>query len=144
MYELEECLKVTREIKEVDELIEELQERAMSPKSQKITGMPRGGSIGSQNEDYLVKKERLLKDKDRLMQKRKEIWNKAYSILKAKGVKGEYIYLMQLRFYNGLNWNKCCDVMNKKYPDANWNINKIFRTYRNIAKEKTVEKKVLS
>ena len=135
MYELNECLRLTREIKAVAERLEELRTRAMSPKNQVITGMPKGGGMmhGS-NEEYIIKQEKLNRKKERLSEKRSVMWERAYSLMLDKGAKKDHIELMWLRFYKGLKWAKCCAEMQKKHPNRNYNINLVFRIYRNIAK----------
>lgn len=131
MYELKECLSATRTIKDVCEEIEEIRSKAMSPKNQIITGMPRGG-FSRKSDDYVVRLERLERICEKMRFKRDDNWNYALKKFRDANIKPEYIQLMMLRFYSGLQWKKCCEIMIESYPDQNWNINKVFRTYRNV------------
>lgn len=130
---LDDCLALTRELKELDEKIFELKTTMLSPKGQIITGMPRsGGPNGNKADDYMVRLERLEERKKRAKGKREKVWNEAVAIFQKKHIKGEYVELMKLRFYRGLQWKQCCAPMCEKYPTQSWNINKIFRVYRQI------------
>lgn len=133
---LEDCLEKTRKIKKVEEQIAELRERAMSPKNQLITGMPRGGAGGNQSESYMVKLERLEDRRKRLIRQRDELWEEIIYTIDAKGeVKEEHVSLLQYRFFKGLQWKKCCALMCQKYPESSWNMNKVFRVYRQILRK---------
>lgn len=133
MYELDECLKATRAIKDISEQIEEIRSRATSPKNQVITGMPRGsGGFGSKSDDFVIKLERLER-KRRIMEcRRDDNWKSALDTFHDMNVKAEHIHLMMFRFYCGLKWGRCRDIMAEEYPDQNWNMNKVFRIYRNV------------
>lgn len=133
MQKLDECLALTRELKEIDEDILELKTTMVSPKGQIITGMPRGGSpVGNKADDYMVRLERLEEKKKRKTGKREKLWNEAVAVFQKNHIKSEYVELMKYRFYSGLQWKVCCDLMCEKYPTQNWNINKTFRAYRQI------------
>lgn len=133
MQKLDDCLSKTRKIKEIEERITELRESVMSPKNQLITGMPRGGAGGNQSESYIVKLERLEDRRKKLIRQRDELWEEIiYTLGEAKE---EYIALLQYRFFKGLQWKKCCTLMCNKYPDSGWNMNKVFRVYRQILRK---------
>lgn len=130
------CLDKINEIKSIDEQIEELEARIMSPKSQKITGMPRGGGVmGGLNEEYIIRKEKLEQKRQRLIQRHLKLWKNANNRMIEAGVKDDERFLMWLRFHQGFSWRKCCNIMQKNYPNDNWNTNKVFRVYRNILKK---------
>lgn len=135
MRNLDDCLEKTRKIKEIEEQIEELKSRVMSPKNQVITGMPRGGGGGNQSESYIVKLERLEVRKKKTEEERNELWHKITAALCEKSVKATYIQLLQYRFYYGMQWKKCCKLMCEKYPEGHWNMNKVFRVYRQIIRK---------
>lgn len=134
MYELDECLRLSQQIKKKNELIYNLECCAMSPKNQIITDMPKGsGEHSSPSEEYLIKKERLEKSRNRLQRKLDEKWGKVISILQANGIDHvEKIYLLKLRFYQGNSWKRSTAIIAKEYPESRWNINKCFRVYRYI------------
>lgn len=140
---LDDCLEKTRKIKDIEEEIEELRERAMSPKSQTITGMPRGSTGANQSDSYIVKLERKEARQKRLIRERDELWEEATKALDAKEVKREYVILLHYRFFKGLPWKKCCTMMCKKDPDGNWNMNKVFRVYRQILRKLAIDEKAI-
>ena len=111
MQKLDECLEKTKKLKELEEQITELKDRAMSPKNQVITGMPRGGAGGNQSDSYIVKLERLEARKSKLTRERDELWEEITHSLENKGVKSEHVILLQYRFFKGLQWRKCCTKM---------------------------------
>lgn len=134
MRELDTCLDIIKEIKEKDETIQELRYRTMSPKSQVITDMPKGGGAHvNALDNYMVKLERTIKAKERLQEKLDYEWAIAKFSLTHYGItKSDTIELLRLRFYRGLPWKKCSMEMQKTYPDSGWNINKCFRVYRAV------------
>lgn len=133
MHELDECLSAARAIKDIDEQIQEIKSRAMSPKNQIITGMPRSTSgFGGKSDDYVIKLERLNNRRQKRINARDEHWNTALNIFNDINIREDHIHLLWLRFYCGMQWDKCCTLMAEKYPERNWNINKIFRAYRNV------------
>ena len=134
MEELYECLRLSREIKEKVEAILELNSRALSPKNQVISDMPKGGG-GDMNalDCYLQKKERLEKKKDELCVIRDRHWDKATETFRKNGVTNpETITLMWFRFYKGCSWKGCAAKMREKYNNGKWNTNKCFRVYREV------------
>ena len=139
MKELDECLAKTRKIKEINEDIAELRDRAFSPKNQIITGMPRGGAGGNQSDSYIVKLERLEDRQERLIHERDSLWDGIYEALTSKNIKAEHITLLRHRFYSGLQWPKCCKLMCEEYPGNKWNMNKVFRVYRQILKKFAID-----
>lgn len=135
MKTLDDCLEETRKLKEINEQIAELKARTMSPKNQIITGMPRSGGGGNQNESYIVKLERLEARRDKIRARRAALWASIATACNDKKIKPEYISLLRHRFFKGLQWNKCCKLMCEEYPDSSWNMNKVFRVYRQILRK---------
>lgn len=135
MSKLDECLAKTRKLKEIDEDILDLRSCAASPKNQVITGMPRGGAGGNQHENYICRLERLEARRSKIASDREKAWNEAIRIISVDGIKVEYIELLKHRFYLGYKWEKCCKIMCKLYPESNWNMNKVFRVYRQILRK---------
>ena len=128
MKELNDCLKLRREINEVKERIEELKMASYSAKNQIITGMPRGnGTTDTGIERYIVLSEELKDKLTSLMIKENEIWSKiwnyTYNILT-----DEEMALLSNRFHLGYSWKKCGEGFG-------WNENKVFRTYRNALRK---------
>lgn len=134
MKQLDVCLDLKRDINDIEEEIAEVRLLAKHPKAQRITGMPRGGGIGNQAENYIIKLEMLEDDCTNKKNKLRDTWSEAIAILEKHNIKAEYIYLVWLRFYCGYQWKICNDIMKDKYPSQNWNINKCFRVYRSIVK----------
>ena len=133
MRKLDECLMLTREIKEIDEKIMELQTVALSPRGQIITGMPKcAGGTSSGYDTYLESIEQLEKKRSRKMKKRESIWGEVTELLQKTNIKHENVQLMQYRFCKGLQWKQCCAIMCRTYPEQNWNMNKVFRVYRKV------------
>ena len=133
MQKLDECLSLTRDIKELDEQILELKTKALSPKGQIITGMPRGGGSNGNPADYYLDRLGIVEArKKRKLAEREAAWQEVVNTCEKANVKKEYIELLQYRFYHGKQWKQCCALMCEKYPDENYNINKVFRVYRKI------------
>lgn len=126
MKELQECLEVKREIERLNERIVEIKAVVFSPKNQIITGMPHGGSGENAIEKYLIKLERLEERKKALYKELSDTWKAAEE--KMPNLEEQERYLLYIRFTRGLPWKKCAVEMNKLY--GNWNINRVFRTYR--------------
>ena len=127
MFELDECLSVSKKLKKIDEDITELKCRNSAPKNQIITDMPKGGgSLINNLDSYLIKLEKLEKRRKRVQFQLDMAWNVAEQALKDIGVTDpQAIQLMKYRFYNGLAWKKCSMKMQ-------WTLNKCFYVYRSI------------
>lgn len=135
MLELDECLKVVRKIKDIEDDILELESRTMSPKNQIITNMPKGGGSQDSGQDrYLIKLEKLQAQKNYWCGILNSKWNIAKLVLiNSANVKDVRTFeLLKLRFYYGYPWKVCAAKMKKEHPEEKWNINKCFREYRNI------------
>lgn len=135
MHELDTCLEIVRDIRAKDESILTIRYRTMSPKNQVLTGMPIGGGGGKSTamDNYLIRVEKLNKAKERLQKQLDCEWNNVVGIFADHGITdAEMIALMQYRFYFGYPWKKCSAKMQEEYPKGRWNINKCFRTYRDI------------
>lgn len=126
MQELEQCLKIRRDINDIENKLAVLRAAIESPKNQIMTGMPRGGVQENPLDKYLIKAEQLEKQKCELITQQKHLWTTARK--KLKNISSEELYIMRLRFVDGLTWKKCVAVMNCKY--GNWNINRAFRVLR--------------
>lgn len=129
MRELNRCLHFVRRIEEIDERICEIRAAILSPKNQRITGMPRGGNTDNAIERYIIQVEKLEGEKENLSQQLTGQWlDLGYTVFKE--LTAEEKHLLTLRFLKGLPWKKCAKQMNEKY--GNWNINKVFRVYGKI------------
>lgn len=135
MRELDECLRLSRQIKEKEEQIIELRSRIMSPKNQTISDMPKGGGGYNEIESFIIKLELLENNAEYLKVQRALLWNNIRLILHIRHIKSDIERLLYLRFYNGNSWNKCVEAMSKEYPNCKWNANKCFRAYRYVVKE---------
>jgi DNA-directed RNA polymerase specialized sigma subunit len=128
--ELQECLETKRRINEIDEKINTLKAAIYSPKNQIITGMPRGGNNENVIERYLIKLEDLKRKKSSLEKHQSEQWE--IILQKLSNINEQERHLLYMRFMEGLSWNRCVMIMQKKY--INWNLNKAFRVYGKINK----------
>lgn len=133
MKELDECLRITREIEKVREKLIIIKAAIQAPKNQIISDTPRGSSNPvNAIEMYLEKKEQFKGDLRALKYERSVCWEAFKRIAVAESdVTKEDIHLMQLRFIRGYSWNKCTAVMRSRY-DKKWNSNKTFRRYRKV------------
>ena len=133
MRELDECLRITRMIAETKEKIEELEMAVMSPRSQAISDMPKGGG-GTINaiESYILKKEKLEGQIDSLQEERAVEWCKVCGYLEMFNQKKTTKTMLWLRFCKGYSWNKCVSKLSEAYPDERWSANKCFRIYRDF------------
>ncbi len=131
---LDKCFSIAKQIKDVDEDIEELQSSEMSPKNQIMTYMPKGGNIQlNKLELYIIELERLEEKKNDLIELLNQTWDIAESILIKSGItQSNYRKMMKFRYYHGYSWKKCAIKMKEVYPSDNWNENKCYRVHRSI------------
>ena len=129
MKELDECLRIYKEIRKIDDKIETLRAAILSPKNQVITGMPRGGNSDNAIEKYLLKLERHNKRKAKLIKNQAEQWQQAKCKFK-NDISAQETKMLYMRFVLGYQWKKCAVKLQKEY--GNWNINKCFRIYGKI------------
>lgn len=131
MRELQSCLTLKRKIEDVNGKINALRAVIYSPKNQFITGMPKAsGGMDNAIDKYLVKLERLEKRKKDLKGKQINLWKYVRQEATKAELSEQEIKLLYHRFVKGLPWKKVCRALNDAY--GNWNINKVFRTYRNV------------
>ena len=133
MRELDECLRLKRRIEELDEKILEIRERALSPKNQIISDMPKGGGGGNPIEEYLIKSEKLEKERSRCKRALEEQWRSITETFKTLGISNTYELLMKYRFYYGLTWRNCTKLIQKDDPDTVWDENRVFRVYSHVS-----------
>ena len=131
MREFEKCLEMKRDIDDIDEEIIDLKARVSAPKNQVITGMPGCASTDNAIERYLTKLEKLEAKKKYIREQQKKKWENA--VLKLGDIGEERKMLLYYRFLCGLSWKKCAAKMDHDY--GGWNINRVFRAYRKIAKK---------
>lgn len=120
---LEQCLSLTRKIKDKEEEIADLRAKTMSPKIQTITDMPKGGSVGNVIEQYIIRLERLQNKKGALEERRNKLWGAIELKLIECELNDEISKMLYLRFYNAYAWGRCAELLG-------WNANKCFRMYR--------------
>lgn len=118
---------------DIKEKIYVLEMQAYTPKSGKITGMPRdGGNASNPVETYLEKKEKLEEKLNFLKARLRSQWKQAVRLMKLANIDEQARYMMYLRFHEGLPWKQCNIRLQEKYPNGKWNENKLFREYRNV------------
>ena len=136
MTKFDDMLSIRRQITIMDNRLNELSDEMYAPRISRITGMPHGGGNNSTAiENNIVQKERVENRKKKLTLKLNRLWRYVYSLMKYSNISSADIRLMQLRFYFGLSWKRCIKIMNTEYAD--WNENKIFRSYRNVLEKCT-------
>ena len=131
---LEDCLSLAKDILQKEEEIAEWKLAAMSAKNQIITDMPKGGAQQNVMENYMLRLEKLEKEKGLLVRKQQGKWQSVIHLLQRAGIQEDSpcVEMLRIRFMQGYSWNKCVKKMCKKYPDGKWNANKCFRTYSSI------------
>ena len=133
MRALDRCLSLRRRLNEIDEKIELLQFNIDSPRSSVISDMPKGGGPrGNPLEEYVIKLEELENKRKRINAVLVELFKEVCSTMAKAGIDDQAREMMKYRFYHGQQWKACAVIMNKKYPQSNWNVNKCFRVYRAI------------
>lgn len=133
MRALERCLSLRRRISKIDEKIELLRFNIDSPRSSVISDMPKGGGThGNPLEEYVIKLEELENKQKRLTAVLAELFKEVRSTMTKAGIDDQARDMMKYRFYHGLKWKDCAIIMNKKYSQNGWNVNKCFRVYRAI------------
>ena len=122
-----------QQIEEIKEKIMLSEVQACSPKSGKITGMPQGGGdVVNPIDKHLERKERLEGRLRVLEDKLSQQWEQALHLMKKARIDEQTQKMMYYRFYWGIQWKKCAEKLDKKYPDCKWNENKCFRKYREV------------
>lgn len=132
MHELDECLSLAKLIQEKTKNIEEYRYRAMSPKNQVITDMPKSkGSVIGGTDLFLIQVERLEQQKNKLCRQRESYWCMACDIFARSGIKDiQTIELMKYRYYNGLLWQNIIKIMQKKH--GNWSESRCYAVHRRV------------
>ena len=129
----EKITNTYQRIEEIKEKIIVLEMQACAPKSGEITGMPMGGGdVSNPIEMYLERKEKLEGKLGVLNERLNNQWKQALYLMRVADIKRQTRYMMYLRFYKGLPWEKCNEIMQEKYPNSKWNENKCFREYRKV------------
>lgn len=128
---LEDCLSLNREKQKITDKLNELKTAAYYPRNQNISDEPKCESESINRLDvYVIKQEKLEHEIITLNKQILHSWRIACKILRNAASKEE-IKLMYMRFYKGLQWKRCAVEMQGKYG-SQWNINKIFSTYRQV------------
>ena len=110
-----------------------LEMKADTPRSSVFSDTPKGTYNASNPlEQYMIEKEEADEKLKILKLKFNRLWAKASRQMDAVGIDEQVAEMMYLRFYCGLQWEKCATALNKKYPDSKWNTNKCFRKYRDV------------
>ena len=132
--QLEECSSIRKKMLKKDLKIYELKSKIQSPKNQLINDMPKGGNKQSNSlEDYLLKLEKLVAEKQALCNELNKVWESIEFILKSQcNCDRQRVKLMRLRYYNNYSWKKCISLMKVFYPNDKWNANKGFKEHRLI------------
>lgn len=128
---LDQCLSLNREKQKIIDKLKELKSTAYYPRKQTISDIPKGGSENINHIDaYVIKQEILEHD---ILLINRQISQRWHIVLKQiNGIASkEETDMLYMRFYKGLQWKRCAVEMQGKYG-SQWNINKIFSTYRQL------------
>lgn len=129
----DEIAETRGRIKKTQDKIEYLEMKADTPRSSVFSDMPKGGGgAGNPLEQYIVRKEELTEKLTALKARLERLWHKAARQMSDVGVEKQTRRMMYLRFVCGLQWEKCAVLLNEKYPNCKWNVNKCFRKYRDV------------
>lgn len=102
-------LDATREKKQVEEKLEVLNARLVSVGSQRLDGMPRGGSGGDNKPDLIDAKDRLV---ERYMALGAELMSTQLAIEEAiEWLDPRERMLMRYRYIDGMTWEQVCVAM---------------------------------
>lgn len=127
---LKECFDLHREIREIDEKIEEIKAILYTPKCQDLSGMPKGEGNGESIIDKLITKKSKLEQMK--LNATKVLSNKWAIVEKACNnahISNAEIMLLMYRYYYGLSWKAVTNKM-RDYAGQEWNENKTFRVHR--------------
>lgn len=128
---LNQCLCLNREKQKIIDKLEELKSTAYYPRKQNISDMPKcGGESINHIDAYVIKRERLEHDIFLINNQISQCWRIVCKKIKGIASKEE-TDMLRMRFRLGWQWKKCALEMQKKYG-TQWNINMVFRTYRQL------------
>lgn len=131
---LDECSDKRKELRMIEEKIEEVKARATAPKNQSFDDMPRASSnYGNPIESYIEKVEQLEEKRNTLKKELAEKWAECLQLFESKNMSAEEIILLYYRFHENLSWRNCAKAIERKHH-ITWNDNKIYRIYRKIRK----------
>lgn len=132
MKQLDEILRLRREIDELRERISEL--KAMTqPKAQVISDMPRGGGERKNTiEEYVIKSEKLREKLACKLVEFDEKWDGISRTFIKANLTVAQCTMMEARFRKAMPWRLCVKHMCNVYPSSKWNEQKLFRMYRNV------------
>lgn len=140
MRELDEVRELRGILNSIDERKEELRHTMFSG-VQTLSDMPRGGGEPKNAiEEYVIKAERLDKRHKNYVCKIVRKWNALKERFEAAELTEAQQNMLLNRFYYGYSWKRCVREMEKTYPDAKWNEQKLFHMYRKILHKLTTKK----
>ncbi|MCM1330853.1 MAG: hypothetical protein NC253_15640 [Ruminococcus sp.] len=128
---LNQCVSLNQKKKEIIDKLKELKSAAYYPAKQDISDMPKSGGEGINRIDaYLIKLEKLECEIKAVNLQISDCWRVIRREIKGIASKEE-TDMLRMRFCLGWQWKKCAAEMQKKYG-VQWNMNKIFGTYRKL------------
>lgn len=129
--QLKEYRSIKLERDRLVDMIKELEAVLYSPRSQRLDGMPRGGSSpGSMVEDTVIKHTELL---DRYHQKARDLSKALVEIEEAIEVlEPRERTLIRLHYAEGLTWEEVCVVMNYSWRQVHRIHAKALETLREV------------
>lgn len=126
---LDECFQLTKDIKEINGKIYEIETILYHPRNQIISDMPKGkGNSKSALDALLDKREKLEKEKKLIEEKHHSLWTEIAKRLDECKTNENEKELFELRYYYGYLWKLCVTPMSKKTGDM-WDENKVYRTF---------------
>lgn len=138
--ELDEIRELRGILNSIVEQKEELRHTMFSG-VQTLSDMPRGGGEPKNAiEEYVIKAERLDNRHRKYISKIVRKWDALKERFEAAELTEAQVCMLLNRFYYGYSWKRCVKEMEKTYPDAKWNEQKLFRIYRKILHKLTAHK----
>lgn len=128
---LNQCLYLNRKKHKMIDELKELKSTAYYPRKQDISDMPkRGGENINHIDAYIIRQEKLEGNIRLINMQISSCWKVVCRKINGIASKEE-TDMLRMRFRLGWQWKKCALEMQKKYG-GKWNINMVFRTYRQL------------
>lgn len=104
-----------------------------APKSQVLSDMPKSVSrVSNDIENYIIHKTDLCGELVKLYCSLNIYWIAFLNGIEDAELTPQETKLLELRFLSGAKWKVCAALMPLYFPNERWNINKVFKTYRDI------------
>lgn len=134
----DEIAFANKRIKDLEEKMWFLEVQTLTPRTTTYSDMPKGrGKSSNPIEEYAIKHEYFSEKLEKMKQNRDKKWNEAKKQMMKAEIDTQAIDLMRYRYLKGVKWSFCTILMNRRYPDGNWNENKCFKEHKKILQKIT-------